>query len=111
MNFEILVSFIIATSTLAFSPGPDNIYVMMQSIVHGKKYGIATVGGLITGCLVHTTFVAFGMSIIIKEQLWLFTIIKWCGAIYLIYLAYKVYKSSSNLVLNNNNIPRKTMSQ
>lgn len=111
MNFEILVSFIIATSALAFSPGPDNIYVMMQSIVHGKKYGIATVGGLITGCLVHTTFVAFGMSIIIKEQLWLFTIIKWCGAIYLIYLAYKVYKSSSNLVLNNNNIPRKTMSQ
>lgn len=111
MNFEILVSFIIATSALAFSPGPDNIYVMMQSIVHGKKYGIATVGGLITGCLVHTTFVAFGMSIIIKEQLWLFTVIKWCGAIYLIYLAYKVYKSSSNLVLNNNNIPRKTMSQ
>ncbi len=111
MNFEILVSFIIATSALAFSPGPDNIYVMMQSIVHGKKYGIATVGGLITGCLVHTTFVAFGMSIIIKEKLWLFTIIKWCGAIYLIYLAYKVYKSSSNLVLNNNNIPRKTMSQ
>ena len=73
MNFEILVSFIIATSALAFSPGPDNIYVMMQSIVHGKKYGIATVGGLITGCLVHTTFVAFGMSIIIKEKLWLFT--------------------------------------
>jgi threonine/homoserine/homoserine lactone efflux protein len=111
MSIEILISFVIATSALAISPGPDNIYVIMQSIVHGKKFGIATVCGLITGCIVHTTFVAFGLSIIIKEQLWLFLLIKWCGAIYLIYLAFKIYKSSSDLVLDSGSIPKKTTGQ
>jgi threonine/homoserine/homoserine lactone efflux protein len=111
MNFEILLSFTIATSALAISPGPDNIYVMMQSMVYGKKYGIATVCGLITGCLIHTTIVAFGVSILIKEQVWLFTLIKWCGALYLLFLAYKVFKSSSELSLTNQHIPKKSMFQ
>ena len=65
---EILISFILAVSILAISPGPDNIFVLMQSVVHGKKYGLATIIGLMTGCIVHTTFVAVGISTIIKEN-------------------------------------------
>lgn len=101
----------IATSVLALSPGPDNIYVLMQSIVNGKKYGLATVAGLITGCLVHTTLVAFGVSAIIKESGTLFFIIKLLGALYLLFLAFKVYKSSSELSLNSDNIPKKSILQ
>jgi threonine/homoserine/homoserine lactone efflux protein len=62
---DILISFVLAVSFLAISPGPDNIFVLMQSVVHGKKYGISTIAGLMSGCLVHTTFVAFGVSTII----------------------------------------------
>jgi threonine/homoserine/homoserine lactone efflux protein len=98
----------IATSILAISPGPDNIYVLMQSIVNGKKYGLATVAGLITGCLVHTTLVAFGVSAIIKESDTLFFVIKLLGALYLLFLAFKVYKSSAELSLNSENIPKKS---
>ena len=98
----------IATSILALSPGPDNIYVLMQSIVNGKKYGLATVAGLITGCLVHTTLVAFGVSAIIKESDTLFFVIKLLGALYLLFLAFKVYKSSAELSLNSENIPKKS---
>jgi threonine/homoserine/homoserine lactone efflux protein len=65
---EILFSFIIATIVLACSPGPDNIFVLTQSIVNGKKYGLATVFGLMSGCIIHTTLVAFGVSAIIKEN-------------------------------------------
>ncbi len=101
----------IATSVLAISPGPDNIYVLMQSIVNGKKYGLATVAGLISGCLVHTTLVAFGVSAIIKESDILFFIIKLLGALYLLFLAFKVYKSGSELSLNSDNIPKKSLSQ
>ena len=101
----------IATSVLAISPGPDNIYVLMQSIVNGKKYGLATVAGLISGCLVHTTLVAFGVSAIIKESDTLFFIIKLLGALYLLFLAFKVYKSSSQLSLNSENIPKKSVFQ
>ena len=67
MTIETLLGFIVATSALAISPGPDNIYVLMQSITNGRNYGLATVAGLISGCLVHTTLVAFGVSAIIKN--------------------------------------------
>jgi len=111
LNYDILISFIIATAALAFSPGPDNIYVLMQSISHGKKFGLATVSGLISGCLIHTTLVAFGVSALIKENQYLFFIIKIFGAAYLIYLAYKVFKSYGSLHLNSENIPKKSVSQ
>ena len=111
MNYELRISFIIATSALAISPGPDNIYVLMQSLVHGKKFGIATVCGLMTGCLVHTTLVAFGVSVLIKANDSLYFIIKLFGALYLFYLAYKVFKSDGKLNIDNSNIPKKTTSQ
>lgn len=111
MNFETLLAFVIATSALAISPGPDNIYVLMQSIVNGTKYGLATVCGLISGCLVHTTLVAFGVSAIIKENDILFFIIKCLGAAYLLYLAFKVYKSDAKVELNDTAVPKKSMWQ
>lgn len=111
VNYDLLISFMIATSALALSPGPDNIYVLMQSIVNGKKYGLATVVGLITGCLVHTSLVAFGVSAIIKESERLYFSIKLLGALYLLFLAYKVYKSSDELSLSSESIPKKSVLQ
>ncbi|MFK8058871.1 MAG: LysE family translocator [Polaribacter sp.] len=108
---ETLFSFAIATSILAISPGPDNIFVLTQSIVNGKKYGLATVFGLISGCLVHTTLLAFGVSAIIKESENIFFAIKLFGAIYLLYLAYKVYKSDASIVLSEDNVAKKTTTQ
>lgn len=111
MDSEILISFIIATSALAIAPGPDNIYVLMQSLVHGKKFGIATVCGLMTGCLVHTSLVAFGVSALIRANESLYFIIKLLGAFYLFYLAYKVFRSDAELSIGNKNIPKKTTLQ
>lgn len=111
MNYEILFGFILATTALALSPGPDNIYVLMQSITNGRKYGIATVCGLISGCLVHTTLVAFGVSAIIKESDTLFFIIKSLGAIYLLYLAFNVFKSDATVSLSNDAAPKKSLIQ
>ncbi|WP_218598684.1 LysE family translocator [Polaribacter sp. NJDZ03] len=108
---ETLFSFVFATAILAISPGPDNIFVLTQSIVNGTKYGIATVLGLMSGCLVHTTLVAFGVSAIIKENDSLFFIIKLLGASYLLFLAYKVYKSDAKIVLSNSNIQKESVYQ
>ena len=111
MNYDLLFSFVLATSALACSPGPDNIYVLMQSITNGKQYGLATVAGLISGCIVHTTLVAFGVSAIIKENDNLYFAIKLFGALYLFYLAYKVFKGDSRIIMNNNNVPKKSLMQ
>ncbi|MCX2679607.1 LysE family translocator [Galbibacter sp. EGI 63066] len=108
MNWEILYAFIISTAVLAASPGPDNIYVLMQSMVHGVKNGLATVAGLMTGCLIHATLVAFGVSVLIKQIPILFTVLKTVGALYLLFLAYKAYGSSDDIRLENGNLPQKT---
>lgn len=111
MNYEILFSFVLSVSALAISPGPDNIFVLMQSVVHGKKYGLATVAGLMTGCIIHTTLVAFGVSVIIKENPSIFLGIKILGAAYLLFLAYKVFKSSADIAMNSDQIQKKTPAQ
>ena len=83
----------------------------MQSVTNGRAFGLATVAGLISGCLVHTTLVAFGVSAIIKANDSLFFTIKLLGALYLLYLAYIVFKSDSKVALTNDNVPKKTLWQ
>lgn len=111
MNFEILITFAFATAALAVLPGPDNIYVLMQSISHGKKSGLATVAGLMTGCLVHTTLLAFGVSAFIKDNDAVFFFIKAFGAIYLLYLAFQVFRSDTHISLSDSPVPKKTVTQ
>ena len=83
----------------------------MQSITNGKQYGLATVAGLISGCIVHTTLVAFGVSAIIKENDSLYFAIKLFGALYLFYLAYKVFKSDASIRMTNTSAPKKSLVQ
>ena len=110
MNIEVLMTFVIATAALAISPGPDNIYVLTQGVANGRKYGLATTAGLISGCLVHTTLLAFGVSILIKENDQLFFIIKLFGGLYLLFLAYKVYGTDVALeMINSPNVPKKSV--
>ena len=108
---ETLLSFALATSILAISPGPDNIFVLTQSIVNGRNFGLATVIGLISGCLVHTTLLAFGVSAIISTSENLYMGIKIFGSVYLLYLAFKVYKTDTSILLSEQVTPKKTMKQ
>ncbi|MCM4168749.1 Leucine efflux protein [Arenibacter antarcticus] len=109
MYYDVLVTFVFATAILAISPGPDNIFVLVQSITNGKKYGIATVAGLMTGCLVHATLLAFGVSAIIKQNPNLFFTIKLFGALYMFYLAYKVFRSPSALKISGESSDKKSL--
>ena len=108
MVLETLISFVLATTILAISPGPDNIFVLTQSLVNGAKAGLATVFGLMLGCLFHTTLVAFGVSEIIKQHENLFFLIKLFGASYLLYLSYKVYTKESQIIFSIKNIIKRS---
>jgi threonine/homoserine/homoserine lactone efflux protein len=105
---EILLAFVFTSSVLAISPGPDNIFVLTQSIVNGKKQGFATVFGLMTGCIIHTSLVAFGVSAIIKNNENIFLLLKVFGASYLLYLAYKVYQSDAEITFSTENVQNKS---
>ncbi|MGD1947513.1 MAG: LysE family translocator [Croceivirga sp.] len=103
MDYEILMAFVLATAVLAVSPGPDNIFVLTLSMAKGKKVGLTVVAGLMTGCLVHTTLLAFGVSEIIKRSNTLFWVLKLFGAAYLLYLAFLVLKAGTGIDLSRNN--------
>jgi len=90
-------------------PGPDIIYVIMQSITNGKKYGIVTALGLVSGIIIHTTLIAFGVAAMIQRSDTLFFMIKLLGAVYLFYLAYKTYITSSEINLEGVSSNKKSL--
>ncbi|NQY94966.1 MAG: LysE family translocator [Campylobacteraceae bacterium] len=87
-----LYLFLGASILLAFSPGPDNIYVMTQGITRSKKAAFVTTLGLSSGVVIHTTAAAFGISAIFNTSETAFNVVKFLGAFYLMYMAYKAFK-------------------
>ena len=88
-----LSSFILSSFLLALSPGPDNLYLSALTTKSGKLSGISFLLGLLIGCLIHTTLLAFGLNALILEHEIIFELIKCLGIIYLVFLSYEVYKS------------------
>ena len=90
---ETLTVFIAASVVLALSPGPDNIFVLMQSALYGRMAGVLVTLGLCTGVLVHTAAVAFGVAAIVATSAAAFTALKILGASYLLYLAWGAWRA------------------
>ncbi len=95
IDFETLTMFVTASFVLGLAPGPDNIFVLTQSIVNGRKAGFIIILGLCTGLIVHTTIVALGVAVIFQTSALAFGILKYCGAAYLLYLAWKAFRASA----------------
>jgi len=104
-----LLPFLTATILLTLTPGPDIIYVLVQGMANGKKHAIVTALGLVSGVVVHTTLVAFGVSAVIKQSETIFVIIKCLGAAYLFYLAYNVFKSDPDIAFSAEGIKQKSL--
>ncbi len=92
---DTLAAFFAASVLLALAPGPDNIFVLTQSALHGKIAGLCVTLGLCTGLLVHTSAVALGMAALFKASAVAFNVIKILGACYLIYLAWLSFRASA----------------
>ena len=103
-----LIPFLTAAILLTVSPGPDIIFVLVQGMANGKKHGLVTALGLVAGIIVHTTLVAFGISAIIRESETVFMLIKIFGALYLFFLAYKVFKSDPEIAFSAEGIERRS---
>ena len=94
LSIETFSTFFIASTLLAIAPGPDNVFVLTQSALHGKISGLVVMCGLCTGLLVHTGAVAFGVAVIFQASAVAFTILKVVGASYLLYLAWQIFRAS-----------------
>lgn len=90
---DILVTFAIAVVLLALAPGPDNLFVLTQSALNGAKSGLWVVLGLCSGLVVHSVAVALGLAALLKASALAFTMIKFAGVAYLLYLAYHALRA------------------
>lgn len=86
INFE---TFLIAGLILNLTPGVDTMYILGRSISQGKKAGILSALGISTGAIFHIIFATLGLSIILAKSAIAFEIVKYLGAVYLIFLGLK----------------------
>jgi threonine/homoserine/homoserine lactone efflux protein len=112
MAIEQLLSFLGAAILLTVMPGPDNIFVLTESVTKGHRNGVAVSIGLCCGVLIHTLAAATGVSLIIQKSVMAFSVIKYLGAGYLFYLAYRAYKEKQTaIVLSRKVIEKKSFVQ
>lgn len=92
---ETLSAFFLTSVLLALAPGPDNIFVLTQSALHGRVSGLAVVLGLCTGLIGHTLAVALGVAVIFQTSALAFAALKFIGAAYLLYLAWQAFHAAA----------------
>lgn len=93
ISVSALTLFVGSSALLALAPGPDNIFVLTQSAMYGRRSGILVTLGLCTGLLFHTALVAFGVAAIIQTSPLAFNALRVAGALYLIYLAWLAFRA------------------
>jgi threonine/homoserine/homoserine lactone efflux protein len=90
MDVEDLGLFIIAGLLLNITPGPDMALIIARSAQHGIRAGAAAALGVGAGCFVHIAAAAFGISAILMASALAFSLLKWAGAAYLVYLGLQM---------------------
>ena len=94
MPVDLLLVFFVTACLLAVAPGPDNIFVLTQSLVYGSRAGLLVILGLCTGLVLHTALVTLGLAALIASSASLLLLIKLIGAAYLLYLAGQNWQAS-----------------
>lgn len=94
---ESLLTFFAASLLLGIAPGPDIIFVLTQSAVHGARAGLATTLGLVSGLCVHTAAVALGVAAIFQSSPLAFNLLKYAGAAYLLWLAWLSFRAGASI--------------
>ncbi|HNX23934.1 MAG TPA: LysE family translocator [Spirochaetota bacterium] len=95
-DYNTLIIFSTASILLALAPGPDNLFVLTQSMLFGRSAGFKITLGLCTGLIFHTTLVSLGVAAIFQTSVIAFNALKYIGAAYLLYLAYGAFRASSS---------------
>ncbi|BCR04320.1 lysine transporter LysE [Desulfuromonas versatilis] len=90
-----LALFSAASLLLIFTPGPDIIYVMTRGMAQGRGAALAAAAGFSLGNLVHTFFAVVGLSALLTSSATAFQLVKYAGAVYLVYLGIKMLRSGS----------------
>ncbi|MCP3100015.1 LysE family translocator [Myxococcus sp. K15C18031901] len=90
-----LVAFLLAGIALNLTPGPDTMYVLARSVGQGRGAGFVSALGISVGCLFHIAAATLGLSALLATSAAAFTVVKWVGALYLVWLGVQMLRSKS----------------
>ncbi|MBO6203390.1 MAG: LysE family translocator [Selenomonas sp.] len=97
MEINTLSYFLTASVLLTLAPGPDNLYLLAKSLASGAKSGVFLSAGLASGIVFHTGLVILGVAALIQSSPMAFAGLKFIGAGYLLYLAWKAFQEKGEL--------------
>jgi threonine/homoserine/homoserine lactone efflux protein len=86
--------FVATVFVLNATPGVDMMITASRTLQHGVRGGLATAMGVSAGCVVHTLAAAFGLAALMSTSAAAFSVVKWIGAAYLVWLAFGMLRSS-----------------
>ena len=89
-DFQNLLLFITAGWLLNLTPGPDVLYIVTNSLRSGSRAGVIAGLGITAGCFVHIFAAAVGVSALLAASPTAFTVLKWLGAVYLLWIGAKI---------------------
>ena len=102
---DVACAFFLSSTVLALVPGPDNLFVLTQTLAHGRRAGLLATLGFCTGCLVHTAAITIGFSALLGRHAPALNIIKIIGAGYLLFLAVQALRSKPESAISRDSGP------
>ena len=93
-------TFLTAAVLLNLSPGPDIAYILATTAKRGQAAGFSAMAGIWGGALVHVVLAAAGLSVVLATSALAFSVVKWVGAAYLIYLGISALRGGGSQYLS-----------
>jgi len=93
-----LLVLVSVTALVMVIPGPDMILVLRNTFVGGRRAGLQTSAGVLSGNLVHITYCVLGIGLIISQSILVFSALKYAGAAYLVYLGIVSLRSRTTVL-------------
>ncbi|WP_129116016.1 LysE family translocator [Halegenticoccus tardaugens] len=97
-----LAAFVPAVLAIIIAPGPDTVYTVTQSLRGGRSAGFIAGLGTATGVLVHTAAAVLGLAALLRTSVLAYTVVKYVGAAYLLYLGVQMFRSDERFELQTN---------
>jgi len=106
MSFDLWLTFAAASTILLIMPGPTLLLVLSYAMTQGRRVAVASALGVATGDLVAMSLSVIGLGALLLTSALAFTVLKWLGAIYLVYLAIKMLRATPTDFTNSNKVPK-----
>lgn len=105
----LLLAFVGASLVLALTPGPAVVYIVARTVAQGRACGLASVLGVALGNLANALGAALGLAALFAVSSAAFTVVKWAGAAYLVYLGVRLWTTASPVASTTPQVPVKPL--